>query len=213
MSREDLGLANSRIQGAFLLTNQLVAPPIGAFLFAVGMALPFATNAVCFVLGALLVSRVVSSATDRASAPRSSLRTEMSEGIRWLLAHPPMRTLALTIFTFNVTFGAAWSVLVLYASERLGMGPVGFGLLTTAVAVGGIVGIVSYGRLTRRFSLGDIMRTGLIIETLTHLSLAITTSSIVALARSSCSAPTPSSGARRRRSCASGRCRTRCSVA
>ena len=52
----------------------------------------------------------------------------MSEGIRWLLAHPPMRTLALTIFTFNVTFGAAWSVLVLYASERLGMGPVGFGL-------------------------------------------------------------------------------------
>ena len=181
MSREDLGLANSRLQGAFLLTNQLVAPPIGAFLFAVGMALPFATNAVCFVLGALLVSRVVPSA--RIERPeRSSLRTEMSEGIRWLLAHPPMRTLALTIFTFNVTFGAAWSVLVLYANERLGMGPVGFGLLTTAVAVGGIVGVVSYGRLTRRFALGDIMRTGLIIETLTHLSLAITTSSIVALA-------------------------------
>jgi predicted MFS family arabinose efflux permease len=62
------------------------------------------------------------------------------------------------------------------------MGPVGFGLLTTAVAVGGIVGVVSYGRLERRFSLGDIMRTGLIIETLTHLSLALTTSSVVALA-------------------------------
>jgi len=43
------------------------------------------------------------------------------------------------------------------------------------------VGVVSYGRLTRRFALGDIMRTGLIVETLTHLSLAITTSSIVAL--------------------------------
>ena len=36
VDREDLGLANSRLQGAFLLTNQLVAPPIGAFLFAVG---------------------------------------------------------------------------------------------------------------------------------------------------------------------------------
>ncbi len=92
-----------------------------------------------------------------------------------------MRTLALTIFTFNVTFGAAWSVLVLYASERLGMSAVGFGLLTTAVAVGGIIGVVSYGRLERRFSLGDIMRAGLLIETATHLSLAITTSSIVAL--------------------------------
>ena len=181
VDREDLGLANSRLQGAFLLTNQLVAPPIGAFLFAAGVAIPFATNAVCFVLGALLVSRVVLSTTAEVRE-RASLRSEMAEGIRWLLANPPMRTLALTIFTFNVTFGAAWSVLVLYADKRLGVGPVGFGLLTTAVAVGGIVGIVSYGRLTRRFSLGDIMRTGLIIETLTHLSLAITTSWVIALA-------------------------------
>ena len=37
----------------------------------------------------------------------------------------------LTIFIFNITFGAAWSVLVLYATLRLGMGAVGFGLLTT----------------------------------------------------------------------------------
>jgi len=181
VAREDLGLANARMQGAFLLTNQLVAPPIGAFLFAAGMAVPFGANAVCFVLGALLVSRVVTS-TRNELRERSSLRAEMGEGIRWLRAHPPMRTLALTIFTFNVTFGAAWSVLVLYASERLGVGPVGFGLLTTAVAVGGIVGILSYGRLERRFSLGNIMRTGLLIETATHLSLAITTSAPVALA-------------------------------
>ncbi len=46
----------------------------------------------------------------------------------------------LTIFVFNITFGAAWSVLVLYATQRLGMGAVGFGLLTTVSAVGGLVG-------------------------------------------------------------------------
>ena len=33
-----------------------------------------------------------------------------------------MRTLVLTIFIFNITFGAAWSVLVLYATRRLGIG-------------------------------------------------------------------------------------------
>jgi MFS family permease len=179
--REDLGIANARMQGAFLLTNQLLTPPIGAFLFAAGMALPFATNAACFILGALLVSRVVTST--RAELPeRSNFRAEMVEGVRWLLAHPPMRTLALTILTFNVTYGAAWAVLVLYASERLGMDEVGFGLLTTAVAVGGLVGVASYGRLERRFSLGDIMRVGLLIETGTHLVFALTTSPIVALA-------------------------------
>jgi predicted MFS family arabinose efflux permease len=179
--REDLGIANARMQGAFLLTNQLLTPPIGAFLFAAGMALPFATNAACFALGALLVSRVATS-TRETVGKRTGLGREMIEGVRWLIAHPPMRTLALTILTFNVTFGAAWSVLVLYAGDRLGMDEVGFGLLTTAVAVGGVVGVASYGRLERRYSLGDIMRVGLLIETATHLSLAVTTSAEVALA-------------------------------
>ena len=181
VARDDLGVANARMQGAFLLTNQLVTPPIGAFLFAAGMALPFAANAAAFALGAVLVSRVATSARDRSGAG-SGLGGEMVEGIRWLVAHPPMRTLALTIFTFNVTFGAAWSVLVLYARDRLAMNEVGFGLLTTAIAVGGVVGTVSYGRLERRFSLADIMRVGLLIETGTHLVLAVTTSATVALA-------------------------------
>ena len=181
VAREDLGIANARMQGGFLLTNQLLAPSIGAFLFAAGMALPFATNAACFALGALLVSRVATTRRNEVRE-RAGLGAEMVEGVRWLVAHPPMRTLALTIFTFNVTFGAAWSVLVLYAGDRLGMNAVGFGLLTSAVAVGGVVGLVTYGRLERRFSLGDIMRVGLLIETATHLSLALTTSPAVALA-------------------------------
>ena len=177
---EDLGVANARMQGAFLLTNQLVAPPIGAFLFASGMALPFAANAAAFALGAVLVSRIVGSLRSEREAT-GGVWADMHEGIRWLVEHRPMRTLALTIFTFNVTYGAAWGVLVLYAGERLGLDEVGFGLLTTATAVGGILGMLSYGSLERRFSLGDIMRVGLLIETATHLSLAVTTSPGLAL--------------------------------
>jgi MFS family permease len=182
--REDLGIANARLTGSFLLTNQLLGPPIGAFLFSAGMALPFATNAACFALGAWLVTRVATDVAEGAAErarERRHLVDEMVEGIRWLVAHPPMRTLALTIVAFNVTFGAAWAVLVLYASERLGMDAVGFGLLTTAMAIGGIVGTASYGRLERRFSLADIMRVGLVIETSTHLVLALTTSPAIAL--------------------------------
>jgi MFS family permease len=183
VQREDLGTANARMEGAYLLTNQLIGPPIGAFLFAVGMALPFATNAACFALGALLVTRVAASATrapDEAGEGAGFVE-EMRDGLRWLAGHAPMRTLALTIFAFNITYGAAFAVLVLYASERLGLDAVGFGLLTTAVAIGGIVGTVSYGSLERRFRLADIMRVGLVIETLTHLVLALTTSAAVAL--------------------------------
>lgn len=181
VGRADLGIANARLQGAYLLMNQMVAPPIGAALFVAGMALPFAANAAAFALGAVLIARIrVSVRPERMEA--TGFVADMVEGVRWLVRHPPMRTLALTIFCFNVTFGAAWGVLVLYAGERLGMDAVGFGLLTTAMAIGGLVGTVSYGALERRFSLAGIMRAGLLIETFTHLSLALTTSPVVALA-------------------------------
>ena len=184
VAREDLGIGNARMQGAFLLLNQLVAPPIGAFLFAAGMALPFGVNAVCFLLGAVLISRIASSigaiARDR-TTERSAFWRDLADGVTWLVRHPAMRTLALTILAFNVTYGAAWGVLVLYAGERLHLDAVGFGLLTTATAVGGVIGIAAYGRLSERFSLGDIMRAGLLVETGTHLALALTTSPEFAL--------------------------------
>jgi MFS family permease len=74
----------------------------------------------------------------------SRVREDIREGWRWLWAHPAVRTLAITIFTFTFTFtfGAAWSVLVLYARERLGMSALGFGLLATASAAGGLLGMV-----------------------------------------------------------------------
>jgi predicted MFS family arabinose efflux permease len=71
---------------------------------------------------------------------------------------------------------------VLYATQRLGLGAVGFGLLTTFVAAGGIFGTASYDWLERHASLANIMRVGLVIETFTHLGLALTTTGWVAMA-------------------------------
>jgi predicted MFS family arabinose efflux permease len=106
----------------------------------------------------------------------------VAEGFRWTWGNAAVRTLTIAIVTFNVTFGAAWSILVLYASQRLGLGAVGFGLLTTVSAIGGLAGTGIYDWLQRRASLADIMRAGLIVETLTHLGLAITTTAWVAMA-------------------------------
>jgi len=176
----DLGLGNSRLILGFITANQLAGPPIGAALFALGMRWPFVTHGILVGFGALLVSRI---ATSKPEVPttRPPARNQIADGLRWLWGHPPMRTLTLTIVTFNVTFGAAWSVLVLYATEHLNMGEIGFGLLTTASAVGGILGSWSYTWVEQRISLANIMRGGLIIETLTHLSLAVTRAPTVAM--------------------------------
>ena len=69
---------------------------------------------------------------------------------------------------------------MLYAHQRLGLGAVGFGLLTMVSAAGGLLGTALYGWITGRVSLGNVMRVGLIIETLTHLGLAVTTSPWIA---------------------------------
>ena len=173
VDKNDLGIANARTLAGMIMGSQMAGPPIGAALFAAGMALPFISETVCVLAGVLLLTRIrLPARTERAQASR--VRDEIREGWHWLWAHPAVRTLAITIFTFNITFGAAWSVLVLYARLRLGMGAVGFGLITTAMAVGGLAGTVSYGWLERRVPLGVIMRGGLIIETLTHLALALT---------------------------------------
>ena len=173
VDQRDLGIANSRSLAGMIAGSQLAGPPIGAALFAAGMALPFVSETLCVLGGVLLITRMrLPVQAERSEATR--VRDEIGQGWRWLWAHPPVRVLAITIFTFNITFGAAWSVLVLYARERLGMGPVGFGLITTAMAVGGLAGTASYGWLERRVPLGVIMRGGLIIETLTHLALALT---------------------------------------
>jgi MFS family permease len=182
VARDDLAIGNARVQTGYVTLNMLIGPPVGAFLFATGMVLPFATEALLIAGSVVLVSRVALTRPPEATGEaRSRVRQDIAEGFRWVLHHAAVRTLVLTIFIFNITYGAAWSVLVLYARDHLGMGEVGFGLLTTVSAFGGLVGTATYGWITKRLSLGDIMRIGLIVETLTHLALALTSTPWVAM--------------------------------
>jgi MFS family permease len=180
--RDDLVIGNARLQTGFITLRELAGPPLGAALFAAGMAWPFAASAVLVAAAGVLFSRIALPAhpVERDAARR--MRHEVAEGFRWTWHHAAVRTLVLTIFTFNITFGAAWSVLVLYATRHLHLGAIGFGLVTTVLALGGLAGTLLYGQITRHVSLGNLMRIGLIIETLTHLALALTTVAWVALA-------------------------------
>ena len=174
VTRDDLPLGNSRLAMGVVGVNHLIGPPVGAVLFAVGRVWPFASQAVLVAAGALLVQRIATSTVPQERA-HSRLRTDIAEGFRWSMTHPAVRTLVLTILLFNVTYGAAWSILVLWAHERLGLHDVGFGALLAATAFGSVVGGAIYGRITQRVSLSALMRIGLVFETVTHLLLALTT--------------------------------------
>lgn len=181
--REDLALGNARLTTGFVTFNQLLGPSLGALLFAVAAVWPFALQTVLVLAGVVLLTRVrlQPEEHDGDAQALATIRADLVEGVRWVLGNAAVRTLVLTILIFNITFGAAWSVLVLWASERLGLAAAGYGLLATLGAVGGLVGTLGYGWLTARVSLGNLMRVGLLLETVTHLVLALTTSVPVAL--------------------------------
>ena len=189
VAKADLGTGNQRLQAGFLTCNQLLGPPVGAFLFAAGAAWPFVVQVVCVLLAVLLVSKIAASGGEtelmtgaEASGEPTHVLRDIGEGLRWIWGHAAVRTLALVILVFNVTWAAAWSVLVLWSRDRLGMSEVGFGLLTTGSAVGGIIGTALYGRIELRFSLANIMRVCLLLEVLTHAAFALTTAGWLAIA-------------------------------
>ena len=177
----DLGIANARQMSGFLVANQLLGPAVGASLFALGAAVPFGMQAGALLLAAGLFTRVRLPAEPR-TRPSQHVGRDIVDGLRWIRHHAAVRTLTLVIVAFNITWGAPWGVLVYWAQERLGVDAIGFGLLTTATAAGGIVAVLSYGRLERRVPLGRLMKGCLLLEVLTHLALAVTTVWAVALA-------------------------------
>lgn len=179
----DLARANARLASAFLIGNQLAGPPLGAWLFVAGAALPFVVEAAGFVVCVplLLGLRWTSSPPAGGQArPAGWLRRDMREGVHWLWQARPVRLLAVLLTVMNVTFMAAFAVWVLYARQRLGLTGRGFGLLLTASALGGLVGTAITGRLTDRYGPAALLRAGLITETAVHLVLALTHSPCVA---------------------------------
>ena len=193
----DLGLGNARLQAGYLVANQFAGPPLGAFLFAAGTAWPFLVEVVCVSLAVVLISRMArtpvpprdpstgsgtqSTGSGTQERTHPPVHTDIAEGLRWLWHNPPVRMLVLIILVFNVTWAAPWGVLVLYATEHLHMGAVGFGALTTASAVGGLLATACFGWLERHVSFATLMRVVLSLEVLMHLSFALTTTGWVAL--------------------------------
>ncbi|GAA3749067.1 MFS transporter [Micromonospora maritima] len=179
---ERLPAANARLYATFTVGNQFVAKPLGAWLFVVSAAVPFGVDALTFVAAAALIAGIRPALVPEEPRPRGSLRGEIGQGVRWLWRHRLLRTLAVSMGLGNVAFGAAFAVFVLYCRQRLGLSDVGYGFLLTSFAVGGLFGTTVATRLTRAFGAATVLRGGLVVEVVTHLTLAVTTASWIAAA-------------------------------
>jgi MFS family permease len=185
--RSGLERANGWLAGGTSLMQNMIAGPVGGFLFLAAASIPFFVNAGTYAVSALLITLVagIYRASPRAgaqtgAAERRSARAELAEGFRWLMHQRVLRTMAVLIGLLNLTLTAATAVLVLLARERLHLGSVGYGTLFTCEAAGGILGSLFGDRLIKRVTATWTIRIGLLIEAGLHLTLATTRSAYLA---------------------------------
>ncbi len=167
--------ANGRLQASDVVGNTLVGPPLAGVLIALALAAPFVADAVSFAASALLVLALqlrpapAPAAAVSGSPGRHRLRRDIAEGLRWLWTHPTLRLLAITLGAMNGLFAMAISTEVLFAREVLGLGSVGFGLLFSGGAVGGVLGSLVASRVVERIGVGRTLQLSLMSETLSVL--------------------------------------------
>ncbi len=141
VGRAQLGRANGRLGAIELGAQQFVGPPLAGLLVGVALATAFwSTTALWAVAVAALWALRGSFRPEREAAP-TTVRSDIAEGVRFLMTRPMLRTMAAMVGVANLASSAAGAVFVLYAvgtDSILGLTETQFGFLVLAAAAGSI---------------------------------------------------------------------------
>ncbi|GIG39135.1 MFS transporter [Cellulomonas phragmiteti] len=145
---------NSKLQ-ATASAAQVLAPALGGLLLRV-IAAPalIAVTAVSYVVSAVAVGRIRQHETLPPAAERRPLRTEIAEGLRFVVHQPYLRRIVVCTSLSNLAGAVSAAVVVIYVLRTLDLGTAAFGTVLSAGAVGGLTGAVLAGRVTQRIGEG-----------------------------------------------------------
>jgi MFS family permease len=157
--------------------QMFVGPPVGSFLFAVAVALPFGVDAGSFALSAALLATLPRRRLARTGNP--PIRTAIGDGLRWLAGHRLLRTLALLLGVNNFCFQLGTVTLVLLATSTLHLSTRGFGLLLAGGALGSVLGGLVNARIVQRIGALPALLTALTANVVIFLAIGISPDAIV----------------------------------
>lgn len=184
-----LDSANGRIAAAQLVADEFVGPPLGGYLFALAAAVPvFAMGGLWSLAGLVALALPMRRrqpkeiSTPSTHDSRTSVFAEAREGIRWLTGHHIVGSLALIGALASIGYMLPFSILVLFARDRLGLDATGYGLLLAFSALGGLLGSFVAPRLRRRTGYRATIAASLTLGALTLAGLSVTTNPFIAAA-------------------------------
>lgn len=149
--------ANGMLSAAESVANSFVGLPIGAWAFVIAVGVPFGVNAAALAIAAVLVARIRVPARpiDKSNSPSKQVFIqELGQGIRWLIANPLIRTLAIMLGVVNMTSMFGGSILVKYSADILGVTGRGYGLLLSVFAIGSTIGGFIGHRIAKVLGIG-----------------------------------------------------------
>lgn len=168
--------ANGRMSTLDVGGASLVGPPLGSAAFAAFAWLPFLADALSFAFSSACLLVIRTEPKQSNAAPRESVQRAIRSGVTFLLRHRELRTLALLTGAANLTTNCALVVLVLYASDPdgLSMEPAQYGLLITALAIGGVVGGPLAPRVLARWGASKVVGATLVVRMMVWPAIALT---------------------------------------
>jgi MFS family permease len=145
VSRSASGLAGPALAG--VLVDLLRAPV--AILFD---AISFLVSAL-FLFGIRKKEQNVPTREQRREA-KSSMRTELREGLAWVLGNPYLRTVSTSTATFNLFGSMFFTILTIYIVRELEMSVAVMGVIFAIGQVGYMLGAVFANRIAARVGVG-----------------------------------------------------------
>jgi MFS family permease len=94
---------------------------------------------------------------ERQPSTRSAVRTEISEGLRFVFGHPVLRAIGSATATSNLFSSIGGAAFMLFAINDLKMSPALIGFAFSLGSVGGLVASLVAGPLSRRFGVGRVI--------------------------------------------------------
>lgn len=134
-----------------------IGPAVAGLVIArVGVGAVFALNTAAFLLFALVLIAWRRPAEARAASPERFIPA-LRAGGRYVRYSPVVRRILLHLGLFILPASAIWALLPLVATQRLGLGAGGYGLLLGALGAGALVGALGLPRVRERLSNNGIL--------------------------------------------------------
>ncbi|GAA0395026.1 MFS transporter [Acrocarpospora corrugata] len=147
--------ANARIEATINVTNQLAGPPLAGLLASLTLVLATGASAALY---ALAVAGLAMMALRRTPTETRTAKGVIA-GFRHLWRQPVVRTLTLFTAVMNIPWAVATALLVVYAVSPgpLDLTTAQYGLMLTAMAVGGLLAAAAVEPLRRRFGVTKLL--------------------------------------------------------